>query len=184
MQAPLDTIQHERAGRGPKASRAIAPSCAHQREASDSAPLSRGHHVHVVSNQPKKGFSTVTPLPAVLTLPLVPDNWRRFARRPFPIHVSARGILLPRLSRKRVCSIPLGHTRAYSATVSACQPSVRNRLPHQRFVDHTADRLHHLSALSYAPSFDGSKKPWKWRQELGKIIQGRGCFVQGGGCCD
>lgn len=68
--------------------------------------------------------------------------------------------------------------------MAACRPRIDLHLPAQQLVNRTADRLHHLSALSYAASFDGSKKPWKWRQELGKIIQGRGCFVQGGGCCD
>lgn len=181
MPALLDTIQHERAGRPSKASRAIAVSCAHQREAGNSAPLSRGHYVHVVSNQPKKGFST-EPCPAVLTH-LLPVELAR---------ALSRVLFQPHSHWSRCSSSPVVTNRGVSAHAFPRVP-FNGRHGSRRSVVHSATRQHfsqaladvvHLSRLSYSPSFDGSKKPWKWRQELGKVIQGRGHFVQGGGCCD
>lgn len=46
-------------------------------------------------------------------------------------------------------------------------------------------RVIHLSKrLSKPSSSAGSDNASKWRQELGKVIQGRGSIVQGGGRCD
>ena len=155
----IATTPHDRAMNVSTAIRGTTPSYspaldAHQRGARATAPLSRGHHVHVVSNQPKKGFS-VTP-PDVLTH-LLPVDWRRLARRPFPIHVSARGAILSRLSRKRVCSIPLGHTRAYSHDLTGANRSVVQSTPRKHVSRRLAYVGKHLRRLSYSPSFDGSK---------------------------
>lgn len=121
---------------------------AHQRGARATAPLSRGHHVHVVSNQPDKGFSDVS-LPGLLTLH--PVNWRRFCRRPFP-HSRSDARTSRCCVRKRVCSIPLGQTRAYSMNVLACQPSRSKALQHEPLVSRTspAGLIHHLRLSSVA----------------------------------
>jgi hypothetical protein len=148
MPALPDTIQRERVGRASKASRAIAPSCAHQREASNAAPLSRGHHVHVVSNQPKKGFST-EPCPAVLTLLLPVELARALSRVLFQPHSHwSRCSSSPVVTNRGVSSSSRALPRVHSANGPRPTASVRNRLPHQRSVNRTADRLHHLSRLS------------------------------------
>lgn len=166
MTALACTIQRERAGHWSKASPSVSLSFhENQRGRAFARGLSRarGHGVvrvdHVVEADRISSRSALTLL--------LPVNWPG---------LRVRSLYVRRAGSTR--------TRDHSINGSGCRPSVGNRLPHQRLVDHTADRLHHLSDLSYAPSFDGSKKPWKWRQELGKVIQGRGYFVQGGGCSD
>jgi hypothetical protein len=56
-------------------------------------------------------------------------------------------------------------------------------IAHQTFHDFT-DGPEHLICLSNPASSAGSKIASKWSQELGKVIQGRGNIVQGGGCGD
>jgi hypothetical protein len=71
-----------------------------------------------------------------------------FGRRPFPHSRSDARFLPMRCVRKRVCSIPLGQTRAYSANSRVSSTSVRNTLRHQPLVNDAADALHINHRLS------------------------------------
>lgn len=149
MTGLLDTIQRERAGRGPTASLATAPSFpaafdAHQRGRASYRVLSRGHHVHVVSNQPKKGFFTVTP-PGLLTLP--PVDWRRFCRRPFP-HSHRPGFPPSRRRAFRGLSLLPGFRGArQSIRATGSRRSRAHSLPAEQFLQSLAHRDHHSIVL-------------------------------------
>lgn len=116
MPALLDTTKHERAGRGPKASRAIALSFhENQRGRAFARGLSRarGHGVvrvdHVVEADPISLGSALTHL--------LPVNWPG---------LRVRSLYVRRAGSTR--------TRDHSVNGSGCRPSVRNRLPHQTLV--------------------------------------------------
>lgn len=106
--------------------------------------FSRGHHVHVVSNQPKKGISNDPILSKVLTLSRALTNWRRFRLASFS-H-SHRLPVLPRSSRSGSVR-SLAQTRTYSARSNGCTRSPRQSLGHQQFINAVADGSH-LNRLS------------------------------------
>jgi hypothetical protein len=147
MTAPFDTIQRERVGRGPKASREIALSFHdHQKGGAGSASRrlsrARGHGVvrvnHVVEADRfalRSALTHLLPVELARALSRVlfqpHSRWSRFSS----VAVTNRGVSDP-LPRVKFLRRPRPTA------------SVRNSLPHQRLVNRTADRLHHLSDLS------------------------------------
>jgi hypothetical protein len=159
MTAPFDTIQRERVGRGPKASREIALSFHdHQKGGAGSASRrlsrARGHGVvrvnHVVEAD---RFALRSALTHLLPVELA----RALSRVLFQPHSHWSRFSSVAVTNRGVSSFSRALPRVHSANGPRPTASVRNSLPHQRLVNRTADRLHHLSDLSYSPSFDGSK---------------------------
>ena len=171
MPALLDTMTRERAGHWSRASRAVAlsfPATIHARQKGHAGiafrGLSRGHVVcgvvqmdHVVK---------ACRLSYRLGLAFPPVDWRRFGRRPFPIHVSARGVLLPRLSRSGC--VRSRHTRAYSHDLTGANRSVVQSATRQHFSQAVADVVHFdhrlSSSVSLRPDQHGrSEKGWRYQ---------------------
>lgn len=155
MQALPETSQHERAGRGPKASPSRARSSlaafdAHQRGRASYRALSRGHGAHVVVRMDHEAteyrVSHVTAVRSVAIADL-PVNCRGFGSGLFP-HSHRLPASPLRSSRSgSVCS--LAQTRTYSANLAgANRLCVRNTLPHQQIPNALADVAHSDHRLS------------------------------------
>jgi hypothetical protein len=158
MQARPETTIRERAARPSMASQAIALSFhENQRGRAFARGLSRarvgygGVRVdHVVEADPIS-------LGPALTILLPVELARALSRVLFQPHSHWSRFSSVAVTNRGVSSFSRALPRVHSANGPRPTASVRNSLPHQRLVNRTADRLHHLSDLSYSPSFDGSK---------------------------
>jgi hypothetical protein len=152
------------------ASPANVPSRAHQREASTTAPLSRGHVAHVRQIDP--GLCRVVSPALCLTTSC--ELGAGFGQRPFHPHsrlvpLSSPGVWTNRPVRFYSRRIGL-HSRDravtgcgspfHSATSTGSRPAIGNTLADQHFSQRVADRLHHHRPFK-ASSSAGFKTSWK-----------------------
>lgn len=81
-------------------------------------------------------------------------NWRGLNCAPSFSRNSHRLPVLPRSSRKRVCLLPPGQTRAYSVRLADCSPLLRQFLPVEQVYQGITHR-DHVSSLSSSVAFAG-----------------------------
>lgn len=149
---------------------------AHQRGACTDAPLSRGHHACVVSNQSKKGFSFSN-----RALTFTPDDWRGLNCAPSFSRIQI-GWFSPSRRPLRCSSRCIGHNspgRAvtmaapgafHSPHSAACRRFCAQSIPHQKFIQGFAD-VGHLSRLSSSvslrPEHNGRRgKVWRYQFQI------------------
>ena len=144
MPALLDTMTRERAGRGPKASRAVAlsfPATIHARQKGHAGiafrGLSRGHVVCGVVQMDHVVKACRLSYRLGLTFP--PVDWRRFGRRPFPHSHWSRCSSSPVVTNRGVAKLPRVNSSAFIGSTR----SRAHSLPAEQFQQSLAHRDHH-----------------------------------------